>query len=256
MKDFLLDLIQEAGSIAKGYFERGVAHTTKSNLGDLLTEADLEVSRFLVDKIHAQYPDHQIHSEEMKDDVNPGAEYEWVIDPIDGTRNFAMGIPFWCHLIAILKNGELYMSAVYSPIANELFFAEVGQGAFLNGKQIHVNSVEKLDYCFAVVSRNPSDDMGDFSSFMHRLLHTTTAWIHQFGSMLSLCHLAMGGIDFVAMNTGKDHDYLAPTLICREAGAIAVDSTGAPWTRYRRDYVLANPKLLPQVMEIFQAKNE
>lgn len=93
MDTFLKDIIKEAGQIAKGYFDKGVSHEEKSHVADLLTEADLAVSDFLVKKIHETYPDHHIKSEELGEEINPGAEYEWVIDPIDGTRNFAMGVP-------------------------------------------------------------------------------------------------------------------------------------------------------------------
>src|SRR3989338_3959722 len=100
MQAYLRATIKEAGEIAKGFFRRGVTHRTKTNLGDLVTDADIAVSNFLLDAIHRQYPDHQIHTEEEGADINPGATYEWVIDPIDGTRNFAHGIPFWCVMVA------------------------------------------------------------------------------------------------------------------------------------------------------------
>ncbi len=254
MEDFLKNIIIEAGAIAKGYFFQGVSHTYKSNQGDLLTIADTTVEQFLVDKISKQYPDHHIHTEERAEDINPGAEYEWVIDPIDGTRNFAMGISFWCHLIAILKNGELYMAAVYNPISAELFFAEAGKGAFLNGRQIQVNDKSSLDYGFACIIRNnaPDSKMDSFTTFNARLITDTTAWVHNFGTMLPACHLALGGIDVFANNGGYDHDYLAPALICREAGALVTDSAGNPWQRGQRDIIIANPKLHAKVLEFFK----
>ena len=240
------------------YFRRGVAHTTKDNIGDLLTEADVAVSGFLVDAIHQKYPSHQIHSEEMKDDVNPGAEYEWVIDPIDGTRNFAWGIAVWCQMIAVLKNGELYLAAIYNPAAKELFFAEKGKGATLNGKPIHVNGVESLDHGLGIAVRATRFIYPDaaihntrYRKFMARLVTDTTVWMYNFGTMLGACYVASGGIDFFVSDSGLDHDNLAPVLICQEAGAMVTNGYGEPWTRYRQDIVIANPKLHPKVLELF-----
>lgn len=252
MQTFLLDIIREAGKLAKEYFDAGVTHRTKENLGDLLTDADIAVSNFLVSQIHRRYPDHHIHSEELADDINPGAEYEWVIDPIDGTRNFAMGISFWCQLVAVMKNGAPYLAAIYNPNADELFFAEVGRGAVMNGKAIHVNSTSTLDYGFGVCVRAWRDNPGGYVRMMERLIHNTTVWMHNYGTMLACCYVANGGIDFFVGNSGFDHDNLAPTLICKEAGAVVTDSEGKPWQRGRSDLVIANPHLHPRVLELLR----
>lgn len=257
MKDFLTTTIMQAGTLAKGYFDKGVTHREKSHLADIVTDADLAVSNFLVSAIHKEFPDHQIHSEEMKEDVNPGARYEWVLDPIDGTRNFAFGIPLWCTLIAVLENREPYLGAVYSPISNELFFAEAGHGATLNSMPIRVNSIDSFDHAYGYFSRAGNGTVygthGDRYQRAHtRLVQETTAWIHCFGTMLGTCYIASGGVDFMAQNAGLDHDYLAPALICREAGAIVSDSDGNPWTRHRQDIIIANPKMHKKVLALFE----
>lgn len=253
MQEFLKTTIKDAGSIAKEYFHRGVTNKVKTNLGDIVTDADIAVSNFLLEKIHAQYPEHGIHTEEEGDDINPGAQYEWVIDPIDGTRNFAMGISFWCVMVALLKDGELYLAAIYNPLAEELFFAQKGKGAYMNEKQIFVNSVDSLDYGFGVALRTTATDKEEeYKKVLAKLNIDTSAWIHAFGTMLPLCHLANGGIDFFVINCGFDHDYLPGALICREAGAIVTDSDGNEWTRYRRDIIIANPNLHPKLLELFK----
>jgi len=253
MQDFLKKTIKEAGSIAKEYFRQGVSHRMKTNLGDLVTDADIAVSNFLIDRIHTEYPDHHIHTEEEGDDINPGAQYEWVIDPIDGTRNFAMGISFWCVMVAILKDGELYMSAIYNPLVGELFFAAKGQGAYMNDKRIFVNKVDSLDHGFGIAGRCDGTDFDEeFKKVLVKLNKDTNAWVHGFGTMLAVCHLASGGIDFFMVNFGFDHDYLPVALICREAGALVTNSEGGEWTRYRRDIVIANPNLHSKVLELFK----
>ncbi len=258
MEEFLKQKIKEAGALAKQYFDAGVKHTVKSNLGDLLTDADIAVSEFLVSEIHAKYPDHHIKSEEMEEDINPGAEYEWVIDPVDGTRNFAMGISIWCQIVAVLKNGEPYMAAVYNPNADELFFAKVGEGAYMNDKKISVNNTEILDHAYAYIARVPEitgpygTKVEEFRKAFVRMIEESNIWVHQYGTMLATCYLAMGGVDFWLQNAGLDHDFLAPYLICKEAGATITDADGNPWQRGRQDMIIANPKLHPKVMEFFK----
>ncbi|MDP2692410.1 MAG: inositol monophosphatase [bacterium] len=253
MQDFLKSTIKEAGYIAKKYFHQGVTHRIKTTLGDLVTDADIAVSNFIIEKIQERYPEHGIHTEEEGDDINPGAEYEWVIDPIDGTRNFAMGISFWCVMIAILKDSELYMSAIYNPLADELFFAVDGEGAYMNDQRIYVNKVDTLDYGFGVAIRTTDTDKEEeFKQVLSKLNLETSAWLHGFGTMLVACHLANGGIDFFVNNCGFDHDYLAPALICLEAGAVVTDSDGNKWTRYRRDIIIANPNLHPKLLALFK----
>lgn len=253
MNEFLKRTIREAGGIAKEYFDKGVKASAKRHVGDLLTEADIAVSNFLVGAIQKQFPDHQIHSEEMKEDINPGAEYEWVIDPIDGTRNFAMGIPMWCQLVAVLKNGEPYLNAVYNPIVDELFLAEKGKGAELNGEKIMVNGVDSLDHSFGIVIRHyESTHMDRYRDFLCKLTNDTTVWMHNYGTMIGAAFVASGGADFFVTNSGLDHDNLPIALLCEEAGAKVTDSDGNPWKRGRRDIVIANPVLHSKIMELLR----
>ncbi|MDH3601024.1 MAG: inositol monophosphatase, partial [Candidatus Tectomicrobia bacterium] len=139
MDRFLQSIIRQAGAMALSFYHRGVTSSEKDNRGDLLTEADVEVSAFLVEAIHERYPQHHIASEELDEDINPGAPIKWVIDPIDGTRNFANAIPVWCTLIGVIRDGDLYLGAIYDAVHDTLFFAERGKGAYKNAQRIYVN---------------------------------------------------------------------------------------------------------------------
>lgn len=255
MQTFLKEIIQEAGNIAKPYFFRGVSFKTKSDKADLVTEADIAVSNFLVEKIHEKFPDHHIKSEEMPDDINTGAEYEWVIDPIDGTRNFAIGVPIWAVMIAVLKNGVTEFAAVYHPISDELFFAEKGKGAFLNDKKISVNNTDSLERGYAIVFRSsPFGAYGDYfekyrTAVSHIALETNASMLN-FGCAGMLCYVAKGAVDFALGNAGLDWDLLPNLFICQEAGAVVTTSTGEPWIRGRQDYVISNSTLHPHVLEL------
>jgi len=254
MKDFLKTIIKEGGQIAKDYFDKGVHYTTKAHLGDLLTEADTAVSEFLVGKILEKHPDHHILSEELEEEINPVAQYEWVIDPIDGTRNFANGIGIWCTMIAVLRDGEQYLSAVYDALADELFFAEAGHGATLNGMPISVNTVESLDHSAGVCVRTHRDppSVDRYKKVLVNIVENTNMSMGNHLCAIGMCYLAAGGLDFFLSNAGYDYDWLPVTLIAREAGAVVTDSEGNPWKRGRMDLVVANPKLHPKVMELFE----
>lgn len=256
INDFLQSIIKQAGEMALTYYRQGITISTKSNPGDLLTEADLAVSSFLVDAIHRQYPTHHIRSEELEDEINPGAPIQWIIDPIDGTRNFANRIPIWCTLIGVLRDGELYLGAIYDAIHDILFFAEAGGGATQNGQPITVNQTDTLAHAYGWFSR--AGEQGQYGRFIPeyqraftRLIHETSAWIHYAGTVLSLGYLASGGIDFCAFNHGMDHDLAGPILICQEAGAVVTNHQGQPWQLGRQDVVIANPALHGKLLALF-----
>ena len=259
MQDFLKNIIKEAGYIGKGFYCEGIEHTIKADdPTDVVTKADIEVENFLIDKILSEFPDHGIISEES-DSISPDAEYVWVIDPIDGTRNFSRHIAVWCTMIGIVKNGEPYMGAVYDAINDELFFGEIGKGAQLNGKQIKVSDHKEIKDCFisysgGVKNKNSPYDAGNFAGyakFYDNLRADHGHWTHNFGSTLSLCHLAAGRVDAVVMNSGLYHDYLANYIIATEAGAKFTDSDGRDWRKGRKDVVVANPELHAKLLSLF-----
>lgn len=146
---------------------------------------------------------------------------------------------------------------MYNPTADHLFFAEKGKGAFLNGEKIHTNNKDTLDYAYGVFARAYEGGIyGDYFERYRvagvRLVLETTAWMHNFGTILPACHIAAGGVDFMMGNAGMDWDFLAAFLICEEAGAVVTDSDGNPWRRGRQDYVIANPDLHPKLLRLFR----
>jgi len=261
MENFLKEIIKEAGYLAKGYFHEGVTHSTKSCPADLVTEADKEVSRFLIDKIAKKFPAHGIISEEEPDEINPGAEYTWVIDPIDGTRNFANHIAYWCTMIGIDKAGAPYLGAVYDAMNDELFFAKVGYGSYLNEKKICVSDGENLESCFLVfntgLKNNPvykSEKFDDYVKAYNKIIKEQAGGLklYNYGSMLSVCQLAAGRINGALQNAGLYHDYLAPYVIVTEAGGKWTDSRGQAWKKGGRDIVVAGPKMHAKLLKFFE----
>lgn len=261
MQEFLQTVIKEAGFIAKGFYEEGIEYAVKSHPGDIVTKADQETSDFLLSRIKEKYPEHGIISEEEDETINPDAEYVWVIDPIDGTRNFANHIAVWCTMIGITKNNKPYMGAIYDAMNDELFFAEVGKGAYLNGKKIKVNKCDDIEHFYLSFSagqlRNDSpynpdiDMMKRYFKFHNNLMGETGHWVTNYSTCLSLAHVCVGRMDAFINNSGLYHDYLAGSIIAREAGALVTNADGEDWEKGRHDIVIANPKLHKKILELF-----
>lgn len=259
MLEFAKNLAKEAGSLALGYYKEGVSHTFKSSPSDLVTEADTVVSDFIIKKIKETYPDHGIISEEEDQIVNENAEYVWVIDPIDGTRNFANHIALWCTIIGLTKNGEPYMGVIYDPINDELFYAKRGEGAYCNEKKIKVSEHGDVDHAFTVFSNGmvneespySPDKFEEYLDFYKNLMGDNGHWISNLGTMLECCQLAAGRIDAVVKNCGLYWDYLAPYVITTEAGAVWTDCAGEKWEKGKLDIVVANPELHAKLLKLF-----
>lgn len=257
MEAFLKETIKKAGNIALGYFDKPLEKTIKTLSCDIVTQADIAVSEFLVHEIGAQYPDHTILSEEEDEAINPGGQYEWVMDPIDGTYCFAHGIPTWAVMIALMKDNEPYMNAVYFPVMDHLYFAEKGKGAWKNDKQIHVSNADTLDYSHCIMHRaNLGNKYGTlferFRAFEVNVVLNTKIIRSNLGSAASTCFFAEGSFDAAISNAGMVWDRLPLVLIAEEAGAIVTDSDGDPWKRDRQDIVMANKTLHPKIMELFK----
>ena len=259
MKNFLKDTIQQAGDIALKYYNQGFEIKTKSHKNDLLTEADEAVSEFLVKNIKEKYPDHKILSEELPEAINPKSSQEWVIDPIDGTFNFAKGMHIWAVMIAYLEDGEAKISAVYFPVTDELYFAEKDSGAYLNDERISVSETESLDHSVGTVyySSGHGSVYGEYiekykKAVADMALNSGIKFTNP-GSIAGLvCYFAKGSVDFMFNNAGQDWDHLPTLLIAEESGAIITNSHGEEWSRGEQDIVVANPNIHSSLLEFFK----
>ena len=128
LKQTLLEAVMAGGAELKRFFNSDFKISQKEGINNPVTEADHASEAAIISIIKKNFPDHQVLAEETGEHIRD-SNYKWIIDPIDGTINFAHGIPLCCVAIAIEKDKEIVMSAVYAPILNELFFAEKGKGA-------------------------------------------------------------------------------------------------------------------------------
>jgi myo-inositol-1(or 4)-monophosphatase len=147
LKQVLIEATKAGAEQLSHFFSRDFAIHHKEGVNNLVTEADHAAEKAIIETIQQQFPDHYILSEEAGEMVQEST-YKWIIDPIDGTVNFANGIPICCVSIGVEKEGTMILGAVYNPLMNEFFVAEKGKGATLNNKLIAVsNQTEVIKSC-------------------------------------------------------------------------------------------------------------
>lgn len=214
----LQDLARQAGAILKAGYEKEHQLAYKGEI-DLVTEIDRRSEDFLISELQRRFPGHQILAEESGG--TDGGRYQWYIDPLDGTVNYAHGVPFFCVSIAYAECGELTLAAVYDPMRDELFSAERGKGACLNNRPLKARSGSELARSL-LVTGFPYDIR---STAQHNLDHFSkfariSQGVRRLGSAaLDLCYVAAGRFDGYWELSLKPWDLAAGVLIALEAGA-------------------------------------
>lgn len=224
MKDFLKKIILEAGRIARDYQQQPASlQINKKAEKDLVTQADKAVEDYLVGQIKNAYPEHSLIGEETGQ--HEGSDWRWIIDPIDGTSSFAHGQWYYSVSIALEHQGELELAAVYAPAFNELFEAQKGCGATLNGEPIQVSQRSDLIDCilgtgFACLRSNLKHN--NLPYFNHIMPHIRS--VRRCGSSaLDLCYVACGRLDGYWELNLNIYDVAGGMLILSEAGGITSD---------------------------------
>ncbi len=194
----------------------------KSDKSDIVTEADYKADNIVTTVIANEFPDHAIRSEESAP-VRGSDDYTWVVDPLDGTGNFAHGNPNYAISIALLEGDEPVVGVVHAPEADEMFSAIAGQGATLDGNPITTTDRDSLDECMLLSGYDPD---GTFLSHCYR----ETRGVRRLGSAaLNLCYLASGSADAVWEYDTYRWDVAAGLVIAREAGATITTPDGTPY---------------------------
>lgn len=222
----LEDLARRAGDILREGFNQA-RHVYYKGVIDLVTDVDRRSEAFLLSEIQRRFPQDTIVAEESGE--RSGQECcMWYIDPLDGTVNFAHGVPIFTVSIAYEQDGALCLGAVYDPMMDECFCAERGHGAFLNGEAIHPSDVQDLNHSLLVtgfpydIRTNPDNNLDLFNRFSLR-----SHGVRRLGSAaLDLCYVACGRFDGFWEKRLSAWDIAAGALIAREAGARVTDLSG------------------------------
>lgn len=220
---------------------------------DFVSDVDREAERIIVSTIQEVYPQHAILSEEAGQLGNIHAEYQWIIDPLDGTTNYLHGHKQYAISMALLHKGILAEALVYAPEHNDLYVASRGQGALLNDKRIRVSS--RIDLLRSLIATGfPVVDqsmMNTYLAILKDVLAKTAGARREGSAALDLCNVACGRVDgFFEFNL-KPWDVAGGALIVQEAGGIVTDMQGEQAWLDSGDIVAANPKILAQLLQIF-----
>lgn len=221
---------------------------------NIVTDVDVEAERIIMKIIRDAFPDHSILSEESKPISLVSSPYKWIIDPLDGTTNFAHAFPFFAVSIGLEKDGRMILGAVYDPSRDELFFAEKGKGAYLNKKRIAVSKASKLGMSFLAtgfsygIKEAGDDNIRNFKNFLMRSIGVRRAG----SAALDICYVACGRFDGFWELDLHPWDTAAGALILREAKGIVTRFDGFPYTPYDRDILATNGRLHSQMLKILK----
>ncbi|RJQ35438.1 inositol monophosphatase [Candidatus Parcubacteria bacterium] len=230
MEEKYLKIIEAAkagGAILRQYFGQDLAIEEKSMPADFFTKADTESERAILEVLKKEYPNYNIYSEE-DGKTNNGSEYTFVIDPLDGSNNFVVGVPNFSVSIALTKGKNIEAGVIYQPILDRVYYAQKGKGAFLNGKKISVS--RETDSKRAGISYVASygHDAEDYGQMMKNLETIEAKRVfYNWSVAMDFCYLASGKMEAIINEGCEVYDYLAGKIIAKEAGALILDFSGS-----------------------------
>ena len=246
-------LAHQAGQILSDNYEKDHQVDFKGVI-DLVTEVDHASEKFLISEISRQFSGHSFLAEESGASEMQ-TEHLWIIDPLDGTVNYAHGVPFFCVSIAYSYRGQVLLGAVYDPMRSEMFTAERGQGAWVNGRPLRVATVDDLQKSLLVTgfpydAWNNGRNNFDYFAKLGRM----TQGVRRLGSAaLDLCYIAAGRLDGFWEFSLKAWDIAAGGLIAQEAGARVTNTKGElEYLSAPQSIVAANPDLFEKLFEQLQ----
>ncbi|HLC64589.1 MAG TPA: inositol monophosphatase family protein [Candidatus Nanoarchaeia archaeon] len=240
---------KESGKILNSFLHKDVRVKKKSD-NSPVTIADKESEKKIVSIIKNHFPDHNILAEEFAYNKTD-SRYKWIIDPLDGTRNFMRRIPFFGNSIALEKAGKVVVGVINMPAMNLLAYAEAGRGSFLNGKKIRVSDVDEIRNSFLSFGNVDRFYQHGYSKQFSKLVNT--CYSHRgFGDVLNYVFLAQGLVDIV-VEFAKPWDIAAAKVIVEEAGGNLTDFNGND-SIYSGNSLATNGKLHGKGLAIMRAK--
>jgi myo-inositol-1(or 4)-monophosphatase len=252
--NFAIQTARDAGRLLAERFGRSLRISNKSEL-DLVTESDLASERLIIDRIRTYYPRHAILAEESgtNQPAPDGAQHEWrwVIDPLDGTTNYAHGYPCFCVSMGLENQGQLELGVIYDPMRDELFTAERGEGAALNGKRIQVSPTPTLASAL-LCTGFPYDvrERGQFARHFANFIMNAQGVRRDGAAALDLAYVAAGRFDGFWEEGLKPWDVAAGALMIEEAGGRVSDYKGGPLSIYTPPILASNGLIHEQMMRV------
>jgi myo-inositol-1(or 4)-monophosphatase len=250
--DFLTPVVREVGTFLLQRLGNAQSIQFKGR-ANLVTEMDRRSEERLIQAIRAEYPNHAILSEEVGALPGGAGQPEWILDPIDGTTNYVHGLPYFCVALALRQGEQLQAGMVYYPYVDELYWAERGSGAFMNGQPLHVSATSMLDDALLTtgfpgdLSHAPDTNIEHFLALMPR-----TRAIRRMGSAsLDLCNVAAGRLDGFWQPTLPVWDVAPGAIIVEEARGRVTDFAGHADV-YEGSVAASNGKIHAALLEVLR----
>jgi len=254
MLNFAIQTARDAGRVLVDRLGRAIQITNKGDI-DLVTEADLAAERLIVERIQSYHPNHSILAEESgkTERSGSGSEFKWIVDPLDGTTNFAHGYPCFCVSIALERAGVVEVGVIYDPMRDELFAAERGMGATLNDRTICVS--ETFDLNRALLCTGFPYDVrlrDDFARHLHQFIMTAQGVRRDGSAALDLAYVACGRFDGFWEEGLHPWDMAAGVLLIEEAGGRVSRYDGSAFDIYAPPIVASNGLVHDAMMDVLR----
>lgn len=218
----------KAGDVLRQHFGKKYTIDFKSRR-ELVTEVDLKSEKAILSMLKSAHPDYNILSEE-KGRENLESEYTWIVDPLDGTTNYTIGNPFFNTTIALAKGREVLLGCVYAPMTGEMFHAEKGKGAFLNGRRLRVSVTADMKRCLLAFCYGFSQaDTERIIRMFGSLIPAARGFTQMRAAALELAFVAAGRLEGFAFPGARPWDVAAGSLLVKEAGGRVTDFSGNEW---------------------------
>jgi myo-inositol-1(or 4)-monophosphatase len=249
------DIARQAGRVQRARFGH-VRHIEFKGAINLVTEVDRECEALIVSELRKSFPNDDILAEEGSGS-ECGCARKWIVDPLDGTVNFAHGFPFFCVSIALEEAGELTTGVIYDPNRDEIFTAAKGLGAHMNGEPIRVTGETELSqsmvatgFAYNVQEEERFDNLGNFARFVK----LARAVRRPGSAAIDLAWLACGRLDGFWELFLRPWDMAAGVCIIREAGGLVTSFDGSPYDLYGTQILASNGKIHAQMMIVLEAQ--
>lgn len=252
MLNFAIETARDAGRVLLEKFGRIETVTKKGDI-NLVTEADLASEALIVERISSHFPRHAILAEEAGNAVVTGTAggHKWIIDPLDGTTNYAHGYPCFCVTLALEHEGEVVLGVTYDPTRNELFAAEKGHGATLNGKPIRVSATDELENAL-LVTGFPYDikHRDKFARHLTEFLLSSRGVRRDGSAAIDMAYVAAGRFDGFWEEGLNPWDVAAGKLLIEEAGGVVSYYDGSKFDIYKPPIVASNGMIHAAMLKV------
>ena len=253
MKSFVeiaAEIAREAGASISEFARKRIGFELKGTY-DLVTEADRTSERIIVERLRQHFPTHSVMAEEGGGNTG-SSEYQWYVDPLDGTTNFAHGFPVYNVSLGLERSGEIIAGVIYDPTRDEMFAAERGAGAFLNGKRIHVTNTTRLEDALTATGFPSRKRHQDVNIHFYYQLAMLSHGVRRAGAAaIDLAYVACGRVDLFWEFSLNPWDMAAGSLLVREAGGKVTSMNGDPFDLRGTNVLADNGAVHAETLELF-----